>query len=85
MILVDFKYYVKYPYPYLGDKLVLERKKNLPWWYSFETVKKIVQSIGRSIRSSDDYATTYILDTGWERFYYDNIKLFPKNFEKYFN
>ena len=79
-----FQVICKIPYPYLGDKLVQERKKVWTWWYSFETVKKIIQSIGRSVRNAEDYATTYILDSCWERFYYDNMDLFPADFSKHF-
>ena len=58
--------------------------KKWNWWYSYETIKKIVQSMGRSIRSKEDYAKTYILDKCWERFYYQNKSSFPKNFDKHF-
>ena len=51
-----FQIICKIPYPYLGDELVVQRMKKWNWWYSFETVKTIVQSIGRSIRSETDHA-----------------------------
>ncbi len=79
-----FQIICKIPYPYLGDNLVVERMKKWNWWYSFETIKKIVQSIGRSIRSETDFAKTYILDKCWERFYYENKSTFPINFDKQF-
>ena len=79
-----FQIICKIPYPFLGDKLVQSRMKKWNWWYSFETTKKIVQSLGRSIRSKKDYASTYILDTWWDTFYNNNMNLFPKNFEKHF-
>ncbi|MDQ3727773.1 MAG: ATP-dependent DNA helicase, partial [Thermoproteota archaeon] len=34
-----------------------------PKWYTWNTVLRLVQAYGRSVRSSDDYATTYILDS----------------------
>ena len=56
--------------------------KKWDWWYSFQTVRVIIQSIGRSIRHQKDYAKTYILDSCWENFYRDNYKLFPETFIK---
>ena len=34
-----------------------------PNWYTWNTVLRLVQSYGRSVRSSEDHATTYILDS----------------------
>ena len=79
-----FQIICKIPYPYLGDQLVVKRMDRWKWWYSYETIKKIVQSMGRSIRSEKDHAKTYILDKCWERFYYQNKSTFPKNFDKQF-
>lgn len=78
-----FQVICKVPYPYLGDKLIKSKMEKWEWWYSYQTVKKIVQSIGRSIRSKEDHARTYILDGCWENFYYQNKKLFPTGFKKY--
>lgn len=77
-----FQILCKIPYPYLGDKLVSKRMHKWKWWYPFQTSKTVIQSIGRSIRSEDDYAVTYILDSEWERFYGKNKDLFPKDFEE---
>ena len=38
-------------------------------WYPLQTAKTIVQSVGRSVRSVDDQAVTYILDQGFQYFY----------------
>ena len=77
-----FQVLCKVPYPYLGDSLVKKRMNKWKWWYPFQTAKTIIQSIGRSVRSEDDKAVTYILDTDWERFYKYNKDLFPKDFSK---
>ncbi len=77
-----FQILCKVPYPFLGDKLVKKRMNKWKWWYSFQTAKKIIQSIGRSIRSKEDKAVTYILDSDWSRFYRYNSNLFPKDFLK---
>jgi Rad3-related DNA helicase len=58
-----FQIIVKVPYPDLTDKRVLEKKKLDPNWYTWNTVLRLVQSYGRSVRSVDDHATTFILDS----------------------
>jgi Rad3-related DNA helicase len=57
-----FQILVKTPYPSLGDKrtkFICDNHKDL---YSLATILKIVQFCGRSVRSEEDYATTYFLD-----------------------
>ena len=46
-----------------------------------QTAKRIVQSVGRSVRSMDDQAVTYILDADWSKFFYRNRKMFPEDFK----
>ena len=58
-----FQIICKVPYPYLGDKLVKKRMNKWKWWYPLKTAKTIVQATGRSVRSKDDHAVTYILDS----------------------
>lgn len=77
-----FQIICKIPYPYLGDKIVKKRMHRWPWWYPLQTTKTIVQSLGRSIRSQNDHAVSYILDADWNRFYNSNIELFPEGFRK---
>ena len=77
-----FQIVCKVPYPYLGDKLVKKRMNKWDWWYPLQTAKTIVQSVGRSIRSSEDYAVTYILDENWNYFYKRNRNIFPEDFRK---
>ena len=76
-----FQVVCKVPYPYLGDKLVSKRMHKWAWWYPLQTAKTIVQSVGRSIRSVDDHAVTYILDSNWESFYRKNKHMFPPDFD----
>lgn len=75
-----FQVICKVPYPYLGDKLVKKRMHKWSWWYSLKTAKTIVQAVGRSVRSKDDTAVTYILDSDFDRFYSRNKSMFPKSF-----
>ena len=77
-----FQIVCKVPYPYLGDKLVKKKMNKWKWWYALQTAKTIVQSVGRSVRSKDDSAVTYILDSDFERFYNINRPLFPEEFKR---
>jgi hypothetical protein len=77
-----FQIICKVPYPYLGDKLVQKRMRKWSWWYPLQTAKTVIQSLGRSIRSSDDFAVSYILDSDWNRFYGQNQDMFPDTFKE---
>jgi len=54
--------FLKVPYPNLGDKYVAEKMKYSKGWYSWKTCTSILQGIGRSVRSEEDWAVTYFLD-----------------------
>jgi Rad3-related DNA helicase len=71
----------KIPFPYLGDKIVRKRMHRDKDWYSYQTAKSIVQSIGRSVRSETDHAATYILDENWSRFFTQHQNFFPGSFK----
>lgn len=58
-----FQIIVKVPYPDLTDKKVSKMKERDPNWYTWYTALRLAQSYGRSIRSADDHAETYILDS----------------------
>lgn len=75
-----FQILCKVPFPYLGDKVVRKRKARDPQWYPFQTVKSVIQSMGRSVRNDTDHATSYILDEDWDYFYMRNRALFPSDF-----
>tara|TARA_R110001592_G_scaffold188358_3_gene433505 strand:+ start:11365 stop:12942 length:1578 start_codon:yes stop_codon:yes gene_type:complete len=75
-----FQIICKVPYPYLGDKLIRKRMNKWKWWYPLQTMKVIIQSVGRSVRTKEDQAVTYILDGDWDRFYSRNRDLFPEDF-----
>jgi ATP-dependent DNA helicase DinG len=77
-----FQILCKIPYPFLGDSLVVKRMNNDKRWYEFETCKTIIQSLGRSVRNENDHAVTYILDSGFERFYNNTKSMFPVEFEQ---
>jgi Rad3-related DNA helicase len=77
-----FQIICKIHWPYLGDKLVKSRMEKYHHWYAYQAVKSLIQARGRSIRTADDYAVTYILDDAFERLYSKNIRMFPKYFRK---
>lgn len=57
---------LKVPFPSPGDPRVeylLEELPHIGWeWYYENTATQVVQSVGRAIRSKDDYADYYVLD-----------------------
>jgi Rad3-related DNA helicase len=75
-----FQVVVKVPYPDLTDKRVSEMKKRDPRWYTWNTVLRLVQAYGRSVRSRDDHATTYLLDSSISYLLKSSQNLVPKWF-----
>lgn len=53
---------LKVPYPNLKSKKIKKRMDTMKGFYEYRTAQDIQQSYGRSIRSEDDKADTYILD-----------------------
>lgn len=77
-----FQIICKIPFPYLGDEVIKKRMEKNKFWYPYMTAKAIIQSLGRSIRNENDYATSYILDADWSFFYEKNRHMFPDDFKK---
>jgi Rad3-related DNA helicase len=75
-----FQILCKVPFPYLGDRVIQLRKARNANWYSMMTARAVIQAFGRSIRNDTDHATSYILDSDWERFYRHNAQMFPSEF-----
>jgi Rad3-related DNA helicase len=75
-----FQIIVKVPYPDLTDKRVARKKELDPNWYTWNTVLRLVQSYGRSVRSAEDHATTYILDSSISFLLKSAAGLIPKWF-----
>jgi len=72
----------KVPFPRLGDKLV-SAKMHGPGgaaWYVQETIRTLVQMVGRGCRSSDDWCWTYILDESFMRILRENNRFLPEFF-----
>ena len=75
-----FQILCKVPFPYLGDLVSVKRKEARKDWYDMQTVKLILQSVGRSVRNEKDYATSYILDTSFQHLYRRSKWMFPEDF-----
>jgi Rad3-related DNA helicase len=73
-----FQIILKIPFPYLGSEKIKQRMKTNKKWYNWKTVVDFIQMIGRSIRSKDDYADTYILDDSFSDVLRYNSHLIPK-------
>jgi len=78
--LSEFQIICKVPFPYLGDKVTKKKMNKWSWWYDTQTIRTVIQSMGRSIRSEKDEAITYILDKDWERLVNKNRNIFPPGF-----
>ena len=72
-----FQIITKVPYPDLGDRWINEKRKINGQWYIWQTALRLVQGYGRSIRSKEDYAVTYVLDSGFENFVKKNKNILP--------
>jgi Rad3-related DNA helicase len=72
-----FQVIAKVPWPNMQDRVIKTRMDRDSAWFSWLTALKMVQSYGRSIRSKDDWATTYLLDAGFESFIWKSGKMLP--------
>lgn len=69
--------FCKIPYPSLGDKVVRRKLELDERWYGWITTVNLVQMLGRSVRSPNEKAVTYILDSGFGFFYKKNKRFLP--------
>mgnify|MGYP001402965307 CR=1 FL=1 len=77
-----FQVIVKIPYPFLGDPQVRRRTELDGDWYQWRTCLTVVQAYGRSIRSRDDHAVTYLLDADFPAFLRRQSKRLPAWFRE---
>jgi Rad3-related DNA helicase len=75
-----FQIITKVPYPNVADKWTSEKRKINKEWYYWQTALRLVQAYGRSIRSKDDWAKTYVLDSAFSYFIKVNKNILPKWF-----
>jgi Rad3-related DNA helicase len=69
----------KIPFPNLSDRQISTRLHGPGGqeWYNVQAVRTLVQMTGRGVRSAEDWAATYILDSQFKRIYGQNRRLFP--------
>ena len=75
-----FQIITKVPYPDLGDRWINEKRKIYEQWYIWQTALRLVQAYGRSIRSKEDWAKTYVLDSAFLHFVRKNKNILPNWF-----
>jgi len=75
-----FQIFAKVPYLSLSDRFVSTKLKINPEWYREKAILNILQGTGRSVRSEDDWAVTYILDGALADLIHNSRKSFPKEF-----
>lgn len=63
--LARFQILLKIPYPNISSNKIKSRQKSNPDWYSLKTCMDILQTYGRAVRSGDDYADMFILDSNF--------------------
>lgn len=62
-----FQIIAKLSWQNLGDIVIKTKADNNGNWYILKTLQSLIQAIGRGIRHSEDYCTTYILDSSFSR------------------
>ncbi|MGC2575419.1 MAG: helicase C-terminal domain-containing protein, partial [Candidatus Nitrosopolaris sp.] len=72
-----FQIITKVPYPSIGDRWINEKRKTNGQWYTWQTALRLVQGYGRSVRSKEDWAKTYVLDSAFGPFVNRNKNILP--------
>ncbi len=75
-----FQVIVKVPYPDLSNRRIRVKLERDREWYDWQTALRLVQTYGRSVRSEEDHAVTYVLDSNFSNFVNMHRNLFPKFF-----
>lgn len=70
-----FQIIAKVPYPNLGDVQMKRRFEISKNYYQYITALALMQSYGRSVRSKNDWAVTYIVDEDFDRFMMYNKRM----------
>lgn len=77
-----FQVLLKVPYPNLQSERVKRRMEMNKDWYGYVTCSSIIQAYGRSIRSKDDKAMTYVTDGCFGDVLKFSSRFFPKWFKE---
>ena len=76
-----FQIFFKVPYPNVSDPLIKAKMQHSKEWYDWKTGISIMQGVGRSVRSKDDWAVTYVLDACF-RSLINKQGFFPPSFQE---
>ena len=76
-----FQIIAKVPYPNLSEKRTKVKMQKFPLWYKSQTLTKLLQGFGRSIRSEDDWAVTYVLDSAASDLLMQSKQMIPKAYQ----
>ena len=76
-----FQIIAKVPYPNLSEKRTKDKMKKFPLWYKSQTLTKLLQGFGRSIRSENDWAVTYVLDSAASDLLLQSKFMIPKAYQ----
>ncbi|MFW6008762.1 MAG: helicase C-terminal domain-containing protein [archaeon] len=72
-----FQIIMKIPYPNISSNKIKQRQKTNKEWYNWKTVVDLIQGLGRSVRSENDYAESYVLDSSFSSVLMYNSHLIP--------
>jgi len=75
-----FQIITKVTYPNKSDRWTNAKRNKDAEWYYWQTALKLIQAYGRSVRSKDDWAKTYILDSAFGYFVKRNKSILPSWF-----
>lgn len=73
-----FQIIAKIPYPNYKEKRIKAKMEKFPSWYTAQTLTKLLQGFGRSVRSETDWATTYVLDGAISHVLFKAQDMIPK-------
>ena len=76
-----FQIIAKVPYPNLSEKRTKIKMQKFPLWYKSQTLTKLLQGFGRSIRSEDDWAVTYVLDSAASDLLMQSKQMIPRAYQ----
>ncbi len=79
-----FQIIAKAPYPNYTEKWVESKMERYPLWYASQTVTKILQGLGRSVRGKGDWAVTYVVDSAVEPLLNNSKNLVPRSYHDVF-
>lgn len=72
-----FQIITKVPYPNKSDRWTNAKREVDEEWYYWQTALRLIQAYGRSVRSKDDWAKTYVLDSAFSYFIKKNRNMLP--------